>query len=94
MSSIDDVDHLNEQLSSLTLFRIGIFGATHGLGGGGGLPKICHTYPRVMKLGKFIPYLKEIQKMYESRDTCPEFCWHQHFFTGNQQILLYREIQM
>ena len=47
-----------------------------------------------MKLGKFIPYLKEIQKMYESRDTRPEFCWHQHFFTGNQQILLYQEIQM
>ena len=24
----------------------------------------------------------------------PEFCWHQHFFTGNQQILLYQEIQI
>ena len=25
---------------------MGLFGAAHGLGGGGGpLPKICHTYP-------------------------------------------------
>ena len=26
------------------------------------LPKICHTYPAVMKLGTGIPYLKEIKK--------------------------------
>ena len=26
------------------------------------LPKICHTYPTVMKLGTVIPYLKKIQK--------------------------------
>ena len=50
------------------------------------LPKICHTYPLMIKLGISIPYLKKIQKMYESRDTTP-------FFTGNQQILLYQEIQ-
>ena len=41
-----------------------------------------------------IPYPKEIQKIYESRDTPLAFCWHQHFFTGNQQILLYQEIQI
>ena len=58
------------------------------------LPKICHTYPTMMKLGTVIPYLKKIQKIYESRDTPLEFCWHQHFFTGNQQILLYQEIQI
>ena len=58
------------------------------------LPKICHTYPTMMKLSTVIPYLKKIQKIYESRDTPPEFCWHQHFFTGNQQILLYQEIQI
>ena len=43
------------------------------------LPKSCHTYPTMMKLGTLIPYLKEIQKIYKSRDTPFEFCWHQHF---------------
>ena len=69
-----------------------------GGGGGGGtkapLPKICHTYSTIMKLGIVIPYLKKIQKIYESRDTPLEFCWHQHFFTGNQEISLYQEIQI
>ena len=37
------------------------------------LPKICHRYPTMMKLGTVIPYLKKIQKIYESRDTPPEF---------------------
>ena len=60
----------------------------------GPLPKICHTYSTMMKLGPVIPYLKEIQKIYEPRDTLPDFCWHQHFFTGNQKILLYQEIQI
>ena len=26
------------------------------------LPKICHTYPKMMKLGTAIPYLRKIQK--------------------------------
>ena len=47
-----------------------------------------------MKLSTVISYLKKIQKIYELRDTPLEFCWHQHFFTGNQQILLYQEIQI
>ena len=38
------------------------------------LSKICHTYPRMMKLGTVIPYLKKIKKIYESRGTPPEFC--------------------
>ena len=38
------------------------------------LPKICHTYPTMMKLGKVIPYQKKIQKIYESSDTPLEFC--------------------
>ena len=45
----------------LTLFRMGIFGADH-------------TYPTMMKLGTVISYLTKIQKIYESRDTPPEFC--------------------
>ena len=56
------------------------------------LPKTCLTYPALMKFGTVIPYLKKIQKMYESRDTYHESCWRQKFFTGNQQILQYQEI--
>ena len=58
------------------------------------LPKICGTYPTMMNLGTVIPYLKKIPKIYESLDTPPEFCCHQHFFTRNQQILLYQEIHI
>ena len=56
------------------------------------LPKICHTYSN--NFDTVIPYLKKIQKIYESRDTPREFCWHQQFVTGNQQILLHQEIQI
>ena len=38
------------------------------------LPKIYCTYPTMMKLGTVIPYLKKIRKIYESRDTPPDFC--------------------
>ena len=38
------------------------------------LPKICHTYPAMMKLGTVIPYPKKIQKIYESCDTPLDFC--------------------
>ena len=79
----------------LTLFGIGFFGAAHGWGSKKpSLPKICHTHPTMMKLRTVIPYSKKIQKIYESRGTPLEFCWHQHFFTRNQQILLYQEIQI
>ena len=83
-------------MCSLTLFRMDLFGAAQGWGGAKRfpLPKICHTYPTMMKLGTRIPTLKEIQKLYKSRDTPLEFCWNQHFFTGNQRILLYQEIQI
>ena len=60
----------------------------------GTLPKICHPYPTMMKLGTVIPHLKRIQKPYESHDTPFEFCWNQQSFTGNQQILLYQEIKI
>ena len=54
----------------LALFRMGIFGAAYGWGGGSRakrspLPKICHTYTTMMKLGTVIPYLKKIQGVYE-----------------------------
>ena len=55
---------------------MGILGAAHRWGGGqkGPLPKICHTYPTMMKVGTVIPYLKEIQKIHESCETPLEFC--------------------
>ena len=65
-----------------------------GVGKKGSIPKICHTYLAMMKLGTAILYLKKIQKKYESRDAPPQFCWHQHFFTRNQEMLLYQEIQI
>ena len=55
---------------------MGIFGAAHGWGGGAKRPprpKICHRYPTMMKLGTVIPYLKKIQKIYESRDIPSQF---------------------
>ena len=75
---------------------MGFFGAAHGWSGAfwSPLPKICHTYPTIMKLGTVIPYLRKTQKIYKSRDTSLDFCWHQHFFTRNQQILLHQEIQV
>ena len=69
----------------------GLFG---GFSRMGLLPKFCHTCPTMMKLGTVIPYPKKIQKIYESRDTPLEFSWHQYFFTRNQKILLYQEIQI
>ena len=83
---------------NLTLFRLGFFGAApHGWGRPKRpppLPKICRSYSTIMKLGTVTPYLEKIQKLYELRDTLFEFCWHQHFVTGNQEILLYQEIQI
>ena len=60
----------------LTLFRMGFFGAADGWGGGkkAPLPKICHTYPTMMKIVIVIPYPKKFQKINESHDTPLEFC--------------------
>ena len=37
------------------------------------LPKICHKYPTMMKLGTVVTYREKIQKIYEARDTLLEF---------------------
>ena len=74
---------------------MGIFRAAHVLGGAKRPPSL-KSVTHILQWWNLpvIPYLKKIQKIYQSRDTPPEFCWHQHFFTGNQQILLYQEIQI
>ena len=57
---------------------MGFFRAAHGWWGAAKkpppLPKICHTYPAMMKLETVIPYLNTIKKINESRDTPLEFC--------------------
>ena len=73
-------------LKSHLLFRMGFFGAAHGWGG-----PFRHAYPTIMKLCTVIPYLRKIQKMYKSRGTFLDSCRHQHFFTGNQQILPHKK---
>ena len=82
--------------ASFNPIQDGHFRGCSRMGGGGTkrrlFPKICHRYSTMMKLGTVIPYLKKIQKIYESRDTPFEFCWHKHFLTGNQQILFYTDI--
>ena len=83
-------------LGFLTQFRMDLFGAAHGWRGlkRPSLSKTCHTYLTLMKLGTVIPYLKKTQKIHKLRDTPLQFCWHHHFFTENQQFLVYQEIQV
>ena len=52
---------------------MGILGAAHRFVEGGRdkmipLPKIFHAYSAMMKFGTVIPYIKKIQKVYESCD--------------------------
>ena len=59
---------------NLTLFRMGYFEAAPGgrkcnLPPPPHLPKSCHTYPIMMKLGTIISKFKKIQKIYKSGDT-------------------------
>ena len=83
------------ELNLLTLFRMAIFGAAQRWGPKSiRLPKICHTYPTMMKFASVIPYLQKILKICESRDTPLDFCWHKYIFAGNWQILLYQKMQI
>ena len=74
---------------------MGFFGAAHGWRGGGLFGHTYrHTYPTIMKLGTVMPYLRKIQRMYKSHDTFLDSYRHQHFFTGNQQILPHQEVHI
>ena len=54
---------------------MGLFGADQGWGTKRSLlPKICHTYPAMMRLGTLTPYLKKIKKIYKSCHRLREFC--------------------
>ena len=59
----------------LTLFRMGLLGAAHGWRlKKTPLLKIFRTCATMMKVGTVMPYLKNIQKIHESRDLLLEFC--------------------
>ena len=53
---------------------MGFFGAAHGWGErvqkGPLLPKTCHKYPAMMKLGTVVRCLKKSQKKYKSHSLC------------------------
>ena len=67
---------------------MGLFGTAHGWGGEQKVPTLKpFTHHTMMKFGTVLPYLKKLY-IYIA------FCWYQHFFTGNQLILLYEEIQL
>ena len=74
---------------------MGIFRATQEWGWWGvNRPPSVKSVTHILQLDTVISYLKKIQKKYESCDTTIEFCLHQRFFIGNQQILLYQKIQI
>ena len=76
---------------TLTLFRMGFFGAAQGWGTG---QKGRPSLKSVTQTWHSYTLFKKIQKIYESRDTPLEFCLHQQFFNQKQQILLYQEIHV
>ena len=43
---------------------------------------------------KLSTVLKKVQKIYESQDTPLDFYWRQRFFTRDQKILQYQEMQI
>ena len=84
------------KIQILTLFRMGSFGAVHGRGAKKHPLLSLKSVTHILQWWKLtvISYLKKIQKIYESRDTYHESCWHQQFFTGNHQILQYQKIHV
>ena len=67
-------------LHCLALFRMGFFGVTHGCREEAKKPplpptlhEICCKYPKMMKLGPVIHYLKKIQKIFELCNTPLDF---------------------
>ena len=70
-----------QKIFSLTLFRMGIFGAAHRWVGGPKRPPSLKSVTHILQWWNLavVPSLKKIQKIYELRNTPTEFCWHQHF---------------
>ena len=47
------------------------------------LPKICYTYPTIVKLAKLTLYLGKTKTIYKSCDIPFKFSWHPHFSPNN-----------
>ena len=66
--------------STLNHIQDGLFRSCSRMGGGGEggqkapLPKICHTFPKMMKIGTVTPNRKKIQQIFESSGAPFEFC--------------------
>ena len=52
------------------------------------------THPTMKKLGTLIPHLKVKKKHINYVTHLLSSARHQHFFTGNEQLSLYQEIQI
>ena len=64
---------------------MGFFRAAHEIGDGQkGPPKTCHTFPTMLNSAWIL----------NSEFRIIDFCLHEDFFTRNQQLLLYQEIQI
>ena len=85
-------------LHLLTLFRMDFLGLlTDGKGSGQKGPSSLKSVAHILQWWNlaqlYITYGRS-KKIYKSYDTPLDFCWHQHFFTGNQKIFLYQETQI
>ena len=84
----------------LTLFRIGLFWAAQGWRDEGAkdphFPKICYTYPTVIKLGTVTLCLKKIKKYIYINRVAHSLSSADIsiFFIRNQLLLLYQEVQI
>ena len=84
----------------LTLVKTGLSGVAHGWGvqKAPSLKSVTHILQQknlaILYCNSYTLTKEDTKKIYKSRDTPLEFCWHQYFFNRNQQILLYQEIQI
>ena len=75
----------------------GLFRGCSRMGGGKKAPTSLKSVTHMLQWWNLAQlYLTQRRsKKYMNHVTHPlEFCWHQHFFTANQQILLYQEVQI
>ena len=71
---------------------MGIFGAAHEWDAKRSpMAKICHTYPALMELGTVMPYLQNIQKVYESRDTPLNVYQYQLFLSEISKFFYFKK---
>ena len=71
---LNSVTVSKQKLESLSPIQDGHFWGYSQMGGKKATPQNLSHISTMMKLGTVIPYLKKIQKIYESRDTLPNFC--------------------